>query len=743
MTSGRGSFRGERSMADPNAFDGGPGTTHEIRLSRRTVAVSMGSLLVAFWAVVGAASFGIELSLLQETLGVVLLTLAPGFLLLLFVDHGIDDVGEVFLYVVGFSLVFLAVTSMVVSLLYPVFGIENPLSFLPLALTVSAACLVLTVLLYWRDRSAVLRVPSLAPRDGKIAAFLLCLPVFAAIAAHRMNVAGSNWLMYAFLLLVAVVMLVSISALPPKLYPLAVFAVAAGIFLHRNLITNAVVGSDIQVNYFFIELLLENGVWEVGLGDDVYSSIPVVGAVPAVYSAVTGIDPALVFKLLFSLLFALVPVGVYYAFKDTFGANAALAGAYFFVVYFRAFNGTPGKTRIAQLFVVLLLLVLITDRDRLPGKEWVGFVFGLGLVFSHYTTTYIVVISLAVAYVLGRLYEAYSGEDLGWGIVGTYAVALGGTAIGWYALTTPGMIESVATVLAGIPTELYAALSGEASHRSGASAVEEGSGIMYLLTLLVHMLLMALAGIGVVSQAFVGLFSADRRQRPEAIKLATLAVPMLMFLGASYFVTGNLGADRMYQIVLVVLAPFMPIGALALVGLAGAIRDIDVPVWRPILGVLALLLLLNTGVAYNAVGAPVTSDIALDKDTHSLAYTDAEIDGGEWIDDTSTGAPVVYTDSYTGEMFRGIVPESYSEASVVQIKVDWKPGIEFSEGYVYVRERAVVEAAAYDGEPPQYYLTESERAAIERSTNKVYTSGEADVFRYDGTETREFGRDEA
>ncbi|MCL7418882.1 MAG: DUF2206 domain-containing protein, partial [Halalkalicoccus sp.] len=553
-------------MADPEAFGGGSGRTHEIRLSRRAVAVSMGSLLVAFWAIVGAASFGIELSLVQNALGVVLLTLAPGFLLLLFVDHGIDDVGEVLLYVVGFSLVFLAVASMVISLLYPVFGIDDPLSFLPLSLTVSAVCLVLTVLSYWRARSVVLRVPSLAPRDGKIVAFLLCLPVFAAIAAHRMNVAGSNWLMYGFLLLIALVVLVSISAVPPKLYPLAVFAVAAAIFFHHNLITNAVVGSDIQVNHFFVELVVENGVWEPGLGDDVYSSIPVVGTVPAVYAVVTGIDPALVFKAIFSLLFALVPVGIYYTFDDVFGAKSALVGAYFFVFYFRAFNGTPGKTRIAQLFVVLLLLVLITDRDRLPGKEWVGFVFGIGLVFSHYTTTYIVVISLAVAYVLGRIYEAYSGEDLGWGIVGTYAVALGGTAIGWYALTTPGMLENVAGVLAGIPTEIYAVLSGDAAHRSGASAVAEASGGVYLLTLLVHMLLMALAGIGVVSQAFVALFSTDRRQRPEAIKLATLAVPLLMFLGASYFVTGNLGADRMYQIVLVVLAPFMPVGALALVG---------------------------------------------------------------------------------------------------------------------------------------------------------------------------------
>ncbi len=742
MTSGRESFRRTRSMVGTEGFVDGSGTTHEIRLHRRAIAVSMGSLLVAFWASVGTTSLGIELPLLRELFGIVLLTFAPGFLLLLFVDHRLDRLGEVVLYVVGFSLVFLACVSVVMSLLYPVFGIAEPLSFLPLTLTISGTVLGLTVLSYLGDQTIRLRVPSLAPRDAKIAAFLCCLPLLTALAAHRMNAVGSNRLMYVLLVLVADVVLVSIRAVPPKLYPLAVFTVAAAIFLHRNLITNMVVGSDIQVNYFFVELVIANGIWEP-MTAGVFSSIPVVGTVPAVYSVVTGIGTAFVFKLLYTLLFALVPVGTYYAFKDTFGANAALVGAYFFVFYFRSFNGTPGKTRIAALFVILVVLVLITERERLPAKEWVGFVFGIGLVLSHYTTTYILVISLGVAYVLGRLHGWYTGRNLGWGIVGTYAFSLATTAVGWYLLTTPGMISTVITVLGDIPIQIITFLSGETIHRSGASAVQSESGPVYQLTLLVHMLLMTLAGIGVLSQVFVSLFSADRTQRPEAVKLAALAIPLLIFLGASYFVAGNPGADRMYQIVLVVLAPFMPVGYLALKGVVTLVRDIDIPVWRPILVALTLLMLLNTGVAYNALGAPVTSDVALDRDTHSLAYTDAEIDGGEWIDDNGAPSPVIYTDSYTSGMFRAIVPETYSEASVVQIKVDWRPGTEFSEGYVYVRERAVVNAGEYGGRPPPYYLTESERAFIERSTNKVYTSGEADVFRYDGTDSRQFGREDA
>lgn len=167
------------------------------------------------------------------------------------------------------------------------------------------------------------------------------------------------------------------------------FSIAAAIILHRNLITNAVAGSDIQANYLFVELVLENGIWEPAM-TSVFSSIPIVGTVPAIYSVMTGISTAFVFKVVYSLLFALVPLGIYYMFAGTFGANVALIGSYFFLFYFRTFDSTPGKTRIAQLFVVLLILVIITERDRFPGKNgWEGLFLGWDNLLSLHHSVYL------------------------------------------------------------------------------------------------------------------------------------------------------------------------------------------------------------------------------------------------------------------------------------------------------------------------------------------------------------------
>lgn len=209
MTSEKRLVRRPLLSTDPDAFVNASVVTQEMQYHRRTIAVSMASLLVAFWASIGATSLGTNFFLLRQFFGVALLTIAPGFLILLFFDHPIDRPGEMILYIVGFSLVFLAAISIVISILYPVFGITNPLSFLPLSLTVSGIILGLTILVYQQDRSFLLRIPSLTQRDTKIATFLLCLPVVAALAAHRMNTLGSNRLMYVFLFLVVIAVLVS------------------------------------------------------------------------------------------------------------------------------------------------------------------------------------------------------------------------------------------------------------------------------------------------------------------------------------------------------------------------------------------------------------------------------------------------------------------------------------------------------------------------------------------------------
>lgn len=704
-----------------------------IALGGRSVAVLAGCLLVAFWGSVGAAVVDPALSPLRALFGFAVVAVAPGVLLFWLLGSRDETFGRTALYGIVLSVGLVGMLSVAVSVLYPLVGIARPLSFLPVALTVSGLVAALAGLVYRRRLGITVAVPAVDQHDGPILAALAALPLLAIAAAHRMNVAGDNALMYVFLLLTAGVVLVSIAVVPRRLYPVAITSIAAAVFLHRNMITNSVVGSDIQVNYYVAQMLFDTGVWNPALGG-VYLSLPTVTTVPATLSAVTGVSVAYVFKLGYSSLFALAPLGMYYAFRRPFGSNAAFVGGLFFILFFRTFYETPDKERIAQLFIVLFLLTVVIDRDRLLEPKWLGAIFGIGIVLSHYTTTFIFVFALVAGYVLIRAYRTFVENAVPQYVTAAHLAGFGVFAVGWYLLTSQEIITAAVEAAAGVPLEFLAAISGETVHRSGASAVEGETGLVYTLSLLVHMGLVALVGLGIVARSARLTLFRDRGP-DEALAFTAIAIPMLGFLGASYFVAGELGVDRMYQITLIVLGPFMPLGFVALREVAANLNGRSIPVWTPLVVLMVALLLFNTGIAYDVADEEVTSDVSIDPDTHSLAYTDSERSGGQWID-THHGSPTIYTDVYTEEMFRSIVPDPYVDGTVVQYRHDWHPYLEFSEGFVYVRERSVVADSAFDGDPPHYYLTESEQAYVERTTNKVYTNDESDVFRYDGEPQR-------
>lgn len=710
-----------------------------IELEGRSIAVLAGCLLAAFWGGAGVAAVDSLLSPLRVAFGFVLVAVAPGVLLFWLVGSRSETFGRTTLYGVVLSLGLVGVLSVVVSVLYPVVGVVRPVSFVPIALSVSALVAALAGLVYREGLHVTVTLPRIDGDDGPILAALAALPLLAIAAAHRMNVAGDNALMYVFLLFTAGVVLVSLVVVPRRLQPVAITSIAAAIFLHRNMITTSVVGSDIQVNYYVARMVFETGVWDPALGG-VYLSLPTVTTVPAILSSVTGLSVAYVFKLGYSSIFALAPLGMYYAFRRPFGSNAAFVGGLFFILFFRTFYETPDKERIAQLFIVLFLLTVVIDRDRLLEPRWLGAIFGVGIVFSHYTTTFIFVAALVTGYVLIRAYRTYVEDAVPQYVTAAHLVGLGVFMVGWYLLTSPAIITTAVGAIAGVPLEFLAAVTGETVHRSGASAVQQESGPVYTLSLLVHMGLVALVGLGIVARSARLTLFRDRGP-DEALAFTAIAIPMLGFLGASYFVAGNLGVDRMYQITLIVLGPFMPLGFIALREVAANLNGRSIPVWTPLVVLMVALLLFNTGIAYDVANEEVTSDVSVDPDTHSLAYTDSERAGGHWIDDNHD-SPVIYTDVYTEEMFRSIVPDPYVDGEVIQYKYDWIPYLEFSEGFVYVRERSVVADAAFDGDPPFYYLTESEQAYIERTTNKVYTNEESDVFRYDGDEPRRYDRTE-
>ena len=140
-----------------------------------------------------------------------------------------------------------------------------------------------------------------------------------------------------------------------------------------------------------------------------------VSILPTVLAQTTGLPGTVVFKLLLQLLFALVPVLTYLYGRRLVGRRAALTAAALVVAFPTFFTDMPYLVRqeVAFFFLALVLLAVTEPGRTRWGSRGLVLLLGLGVVLSHYSTTYVLLMAVGAAFtrVLREL-ERETGESL-------------------------------------------------------------------------------------------------------------------------------------------------------------------------------------------------------------------------------------------------------------------------------------------------------------------------------------------
>jgi uncharacterized membrane protein len=128
---------------------------------------------------------------------------------------------------------------------------------------------------------------------------------------------------------------------------------------------------------------------------------------PAVYSAMSKISGDLVFKILYPLIFALVPVAFYKIVSKQIGKSAALVAVLFVVSGILAFYGLTSislnRQIVAEFFLILSLLVLFSKHIPLKKRRVLLIAFGAAIVVSHYSIMYIYLIYIFAIYAISKI----------------------------------------------------------------------------------------------------------------------------------------------------------------------------------------------------------------------------------------------------------------------------------------------------------------------------------------------------
>jgi len=375
------------------------------------------ALMLATAGLVGLAGFGFDIPVLRQVIGFVFLTFVPGLLILRILKiHRVSAV-ESLLYSVGLSIAFIMFTGLLANFVLPLIGVSRPISILPLGATLTAFTLILGVIAYIRDRDfsapTQFNKTSIARILSPTYLLLLLLPLLAVLGTLLVNVYHNNLVLLFFIVVVAcIVVLAAFRKLPQNAYGMAIAMIALGLLLHTSLVSSGLAfshlqglyGGDIHVEYYLQNLVLQNGYWDATIPNTYNTALSVVLLCPT-YSMVLGLDGVWVLRVMYPLIFSLVPLVLFHIFREQIGARRAFLSAFFFMTMITFFTLMTITTRqqIAELFFALLVLLMI-DRRLMPKQRvTLAITFSASLIVSHYALAYIGFFFLVVGWCLWLL----------------------------------------------------------------------------------------------------------------------------------------------------------------------------------------------------------------------------------------------------------------------------------------------------------------------------------------------------
>lgn len=644
---------------------------------------------------IGLDALGLHIPVLRQLTCVIYLTFVPGLILLRILKLDLRR-APALVFVVGLSLIVLMGSGLLLNFILPILGISQPISAPYVVVFITIATLFLLVINYFKGNNIAPKIGSLAAIKSKtspLVLLLLLLPFMSIIGSFFVNYYQDTVLLLSLVLLVALItLLVAFDRAPKTLYSLALFVMALSLLYHRSLISSQLWGGlgDIFEELYFSSLVLRQGFWNYGIQAD-YNAVLSVVFVPPLYSIYCNLDLVSFYKIIYPFLFAFVPLGLYTVFRKQMSEKIAFLSACLFIFgsYFY-FENLP-RQGFGEIFFVLLIFIIVS-KDIAESKGSVLFViFSAGLVFAHYASSYLflylIVASLLIdvvaeSAIVGRISGRLNHEAVHSGVAvrdKKRVLRLGTVAIffvlnlGWYLYSAgSSTIKDVAGLGNLISRNIVADfLNPSLAEGSGFLLAPTSSWVFAVLKVL-YILAQIVIVVGVGAAALAVIFkvsSCKLRDKgaplfkfdPEYLALSLAAASLLFAAIAVPYFSLYIGTQRLYQWLLMLLAPFF------IYGIMMVLKPIIKPIknynlrsagLKVVAIFLVLYLLFNSGFVQEVVKDPNPASIALSSDQaylHSLTYTDAEASGAAFIADERVTNHNVYSDIYARQILRGSV----------------------------------------------------------------------------------------
>ena len=355
----------------------------------------------------------IDVFLLRDLFVFLTVILIPGYLMLNILDINRESKAVMLLYSTGLSIVFIYITGLINNIFLPNFGIPNPLGSMPILISFNTWCFILLILALIRQLKKSITISISNIPVYLIYSSLIILPILSSMGAVLINNKESNILTIFTLGFIAFIILLASflnRRIRDDLYPVLIYCISISVLLMLSLRSWFIAGFDISMEFEVFKITQENAFWSMDNFRNAYNACLSITILPSYLSSFINLQDEYIYKLFIQFIFALTPVGIYILLKKlNISSHLAFLSSLFYISapWFIDPMVTLIRQEIAFLFFILLLIILFDNKLYAIKRSLLFIFFSIGMVMSHYSTTYITMIFFNLSYALIVFIQAY------------------------------------------------------------------------------------------------------------------------------------------------------------------------------------------------------------------------------------------------------------------------------------------------------------------------------------------------
>ena len=346
----------------------------------------------------------LDIEFLRPILSFLCFTIIPGLLILHIMDFDKIDLLEKFAFSIGLSVFFLMFLGAIINNYYFEFGCKFPLSTYSLMISFSVLMFILCVLLYIKNPNKYIRIRFNFKKSSERSYYLISLyfPIISIFGAVFMNMTNNNKINLLLLVIIIVyVFFISLyygNSASNEAYPFSILMISISLLFMQSLRSDQIVGMDIFQESRLAQDVISYQYWDIQYKNGLNSCLCVAILLP-VYHFLTGISVNFVIKIICPLIYSITPLCVYLISKEFLAREYAFLASFLFMsqIFYLSYGMVPVRTGFAVFFCALFLFIFTTGKIKNKQNTFLFIIFITGIIFSHYTTSYLLFLVMLAA----------------------------------------------------------------------------------------------------------------------------------------------------------------------------------------------------------------------------------------------------------------------------------------------------------------------------------------------------------